>query len=118
MPVPQTPVVQSGTRRQVKRKRSLYSKNTLNISRKLLEKSGMCVLFVICFEFQVVQQNQRIESIQQNNIQLAKRVCDLQKELSDRNAELQTAREDVFQLEVKLNRLQNSSYEVKRSHQF
>ncbi|VDM20715.1 unnamed protein product [Hydatigera taeniaeformis] len=98
MPSPQTPPVSSGKRQNRAPKRNLTSKRTLNISRKILEKS-------------VIQQNKRIESVQQNNIQLARRVSELQKELSDRTAELQFSREEIFQLRLKLNRLENNSAE-------
>lgn len=73
----------------------------------------MLNLSIICSTLPAVQQSQRMESIQQNNVLLAKRVCDLQKELSDRTEELQNAQKDVFQLEMKLNRLQNSTAEVR-----
>ncbi|KAL5972190.1 hypothetical protein TSMEX_000058 [Taenia solium] len=103
MSAQQTPSVQSTKRQNRALKRGWSAKNTLNISRKILEKS-------------VIRQNKHIESIQQNNIQLAKRVSELQKELTERAAELQVSREESFQLRLKLNRLQNSSAEVSALH--
>ncbi|EUB61254.1 hypothetical protein EGR_03929 [Echinococcus granulosus] len=98
MSAQQTPSLPSIKRQNKALRRSWSNKNTLNISRKVLEKS-------------VIQQNKHIESIQQNNIQLARKVSELQKELSERNAELQVSREETFQLQMKLNRLQNNSAE-------
>ncbi|VDK40738.1 unnamed protein product [Taenia asiatica] len=98
MSAQQTPSVQSTKRQNRALKRGWSAKNTLNISRKILEKS-------------VIRQNKHIESIQQNNIQLAKRVSELQKELTERTTELQVSREESFQLRLKLNRLQNNSAE-------
>ncbi|KAL5105075.1 hypothetical protein TcWFU_000321 [Taenia crassiceps] len=94
----QTPSAHSAKRQNRAAKRNWSAKKALNISRKILEKS-------------VIQQNARIGSIQQNNIQLARRVSELQKELSERTAELQVSREESFQLRLKLNRLQNNSVE-------
>ncbi|CDS38003.1 expressed conserved protein [Echinococcus multilocularis] len=98
MSAQQTPSLLSVKRQNKALRRSWSNKNTLNISRKVLENS-------------VIQQNKHIESIQQNNIQLARKVSELQKELSERNTELQVSREETFQLQMKLNRLQNNSAE-------
>ncbi|VDD83949.1 unnamed protein product [Mesocestoides corti] len=95
---PQTPCTKTAAGRTLKSSKNWHTKNALNISRKILQKS-------------VCQQNRRVDTLQLNNVQLARRVSELQKELTQRDAELQVSREEAFQLRMQLNRLQNNTFE-------
>lgn len=119
MRTPQTPAGQA-LRSVGKGLKNRPTQNNLNISRKILQKSGkyvhnwckMYVQIVTIFRFLVCSNNKRIDALQFNNIQLARRVSELQMELSQTNTELQACKAEVFQHKVMSNRLQNPSSDV------
>lgn len=91
MPIPQTPSAFGGGRGKLSK-----SSKHRNISREILQNS-------------VFGSTQRLDMLQMNNVELARKVTELKQEMNLQAIELQAERAESFNLRMKLNSLQSRS---------